>query len=203
MNNNYTETGVASRGISLFGRTSRTLHCHARRRPYASLFRLKYYKWWEALWVPNRLVVPLMKGTGCSGKTRNTQGWLMIAPCSSGVIRDQKQRENRIETNDFFPPACCLLPACLMYFFCMHGFCCTFPNCIEKMCEHTTRLIDGLLFMHTTTLLHSTQCSAMFCPKNVYVHMALWKQTNKKEILSTSKFTTRLPNCFVLKILNG
>ena len=29
----------------------------------------------------------------------------MIAPCSSGVIRDQKQRENRIETNDFFPPA--------------------------------------------------------------------------------------------------
>ena len=115
MNNNYTETGVASRGISLFGRTSRTLHCHARRRPYASLFRLKYYKWWEALWVPNRLVVPLMKGTGCSGKTRNTQGWLMIAPCSSGVIRDQKQRENRIETNDFFPPACRC--CCLMYFF--------------------------------------------------------------------------------------
>ena len=28
----------------------------------------------------------------------------MIAPCSSGVIRDQKQRENRIETNDFFSP---------------------------------------------------------------------------------------------------
>ena len=81
-----------------------------------SLFRLKYYKWWEALWVPNRLVVPLMKGTGCPGKTRNTQGWLMIAPCSSGVIRDQKQRENRIETNDFFPPAClaCLASTSLL-----------------------------------------------------------------------------------------
>ena len=97
-------------------------------RASQSLFRLKYYKWWEALWVPNRLVVPLMKGTGCPGKTRNTQGWLMIAPCSSGVIRDQKQRENRIETNDFFPPAClvCLASTslhsaathcCLMYFF--------------------------------------------------------------------------------------
>ena len=29
----------------------------------------------------------------------------MIAPCSSGFIREPKQREreNRIETNDFFP----------------------------------------------------------------------------------------------------
>ena len=101
----------------------------------------------------------------------------MIAPCSSGVIRDQKQRENRIETNDFFPPLHtgsglparlptrlpARLPArCLMYFFSMHGFCCTFPNCIEKMCEHTTRLIDGLPFMHTTTL-HFAQGCVQFC----------------------------------------
>ena len=161
-------------------------------RASQSLFRLKYYKWWEALWVPNRLVVPLMKGTGCPGKTRNTQGWLMIAPCSSGVIRDQKQRENRIETNDFFPPVCLrawlalvcsnsLLPNVL---FSMHGFCCTFPNCIEKMCEHTTRLIDGLLFMHTTTLLHSTQCCAMFCPLNVYIW--LYENQKKEKVLSTS-----------------
>ncbi len=66
--------------------------------------RLKYYKWWEELcgllidlW---SLLLALMKGTGCSGKTGNTihteRGWLMIAPCSSGVIRDLKQRE-RIE----------------------------------------------------------------------------------------------------------
>ena len=109
----------------------------------------------------------------------------MIAPCSSGVIRDQKQRENRIETNDFFPPlhtGSCLparlptrlparLPArCLMYFFSMHGFCCTFPNCIEKMCEHTTRLIDGLLFMHTLRR-KNTDTFASVCSK-----MAIFKR---------------------------
>ena len=55
-----------------------------------AVLSFKYYKWWEARWAPNRLVVgppsPLMKGTGCPSKTRNSSRWLMIAPCSSGFI---------------------------------------------------------------------------------------------------------------------
>ena len=40
--------------------------------------------------------------------------------------------------------------------------------------------------MHTTTLLHSTQCCAMFCPKNVYKW--LYKTKKKFHVLQTLIF---------------